>query len=312
MPSLYTAVTVILASTSILVAAQSATLGTYNSSVPQLIASVSQTTRQAWCLSEITTCGTLCNDVVSNGQKQNDTLGNTCDPSTLEFECTCVNNFVPNLSQYAGTITYYECTELGAQCLSSCPNDLTCQNNCNSNYACDAIAVPQPSSAAGSTTGPVTVTVMGSAKATGAAATVTSISSPSSNSATDSPNTPLPTSTVTSSQPLAASKIAGIVVACLVATLFAILVTWYIVRRRLRRQSSLEPTKQDPNTPGLNPQTHVFEKQELEAGNEIKEIGDGSLQHNELEGHANERRELHGGYAPAEMPSRQSQIYEVP
>jgi hypothetical protein len=84
------------------------------------VTNVPDATRSSWCSAEYTACTTLCSS----------TLNNTCDPTTLLYNCTCTNGSAPGLQYYKNTMPWYLCEEAYAECIQNNANDLTGQNNC--------------------------------------------------------------------------------------------------------------------------------------------------------------------------------------
>lgn len=118
-------------------------------------------TKQTWCSNQISACGLLCLDQKSGGGFTND-----CDPETLQFQCICADNTVPNATEYTQTIPYFLCTYTVENCVQNCGQyDPTCAENCRTGRVCGAT---NPSR--------VTSTKSGSSPATTSAASAPSAS----------------------------------------------------------------------------------------------------------------------------------------
>jgi hypothetical protein len=92
-------------------------------------------TRANWCQSQITSCPLLCSQMPG----ESDTVrANSCDPSTLLFQCVCFSGLSPNASEFSQTIPYYTCTEFNSQCVARCAGSSTCQSGCRENNPCGA------------------------------------------------------------------------------------------------------------------------------------------------------------------------------
>ncbi|KAF7863166.1 hypothetical protein EAF04_007249 [Stromatinia cepivora] len=84
--------------------------------------SVYAATRSQWCSAQINTCGTLCSG-------NSDT--NTCDPTTLCYDCTCSSNSSsPALQYYTQTIPTYICEQKYTNCIYAAENDAAAQRQC--------------------------------------------------------------------------------------------------------------------------------------------------------------------------------------
>jgi len=92
-------------------------------------------TRTLWCQSQISSCPLLCLQLPGSSSTTSD---NSCDPTTLDFDCICGNGQSPNASEYSQTIPFFECQEFGNQCVTACNGDPTCQAACRDNNPCGA------------------------------------------------------------------------------------------------------------------------------------------------------------------------------
>lgn len=92
-------------------------------------------TRQKWCEQEQATCPLLCLQLP--GQSST-TAANTCDASTLTYQCICGNGQSPNASEYSQTLPYFICQEWGVQCVANCGSSNACQADCTQNHPCGA------------------------------------------------------------------------------------------------------------------------------------------------------------------------------
>lgn len=112
-------------------------------------------TKQTWCLNQISSCGLLCLD-----QKSGSGFVNDCDVETLQYQCICADNTVPNATEYSQTIPYFLCTYQVQNCIQNCGQfEPTCAENCRIGRVCGAT---NPTRA--------TTTVSGSDKTTSAPA----------------------------------------------------------------------------------------------------------------------------------------------
>ncbi|KAL4866385.1 hypothetical protein BDV12DRAFT_172906 [Aspergillus spectabilis] len=66
-------------------------------------------TRASWCLGQRNSCPKICGGSASV---------NRCEPSTLDFTCTCSNGTEANVAPYQVTIPFYVCQENYGQCIS--------------------------------------------------------------------------------------------------------------------------------------------------------------------------------------------------
>ncbi|KAK6357347.1 hypothetical protein TWF718_001660 [Orbilia javanica] len=91
-------------------------------------------TKQTWCLNQISSCGLLCLD-----QKSGSGFVNDCDVETLQYQCICADNTVPNATEYSQTIPYFLCTYQVQNCIQNCGQfDPTCAENCRTGRICGA------------------------------------------------------------------------------------------------------------------------------------------------------------------------------
>ncbi|KAF2090775.1 hypothetical protein K490DRAFT_62104 [Saccharata proteae CBS 121410] len=129
--------------------------------------SVDSATRNTWCRAQEQTCPTLCGG---------STLANTCDISTLTYNCTCASNVGSlNVSDFTQTLPSLECQYAVGQCTADHPDDAegqaACQSiSCGSKNVTSQV-VSSSSSAAASTT--ATASSSGSATSGSAAAATT-------------------------------------------------------------------------------------------------------------------------------------------
>lgn len=91
-------------------------------------------TKTIWCGNQVSSCSLLCLDQESGGGFTND-----CDPDTLQFQCICADNTVPNATQYSQTIPYFLCTYQVQNCVDNCGQyDANCPQLCVSGKTCGA------------------------------------------------------------------------------------------------------------------------------------------------------------------------------
>ncbi|RPB27187.1 hypothetical protein L211DRAFT_747173, partial [Terfezia boudieri ATCC MYA-4762] len=94
---------------------------------------VSNSTREIWCDQQKGICPNLCQD-----QTHADPVNNDCWSEDLHYECVCVNNVRPNLSEYSLTIPYNLCLQGIQACADNCGNNQDCANLCFSGKQCGA------------------------------------------------------------------------------------------------------------------------------------------------------------------------------
>ncbi|CAK4012988.1 Hypothetical predicted protein [Lecanosticta acicola] len=82
---------------------------------------LSESLRQAWCRAQTNSCPQICGGQASP---------NTCDPTTLNYTCTCTNGNTPNISSYDQTIPSFVCAQWKTNCVANHPNDLDGQTGC--------------------------------------------------------------------------------------------------------------------------------------------------------------------------------------
>ncbi|KAK6606523.1 pci domain-containing protein [Botrytis cinerea] len=84
--------------------------------------SVSVATRSQWCTSQVNTCGTLCGGVTDE---------NSCDITSLCYECTCTSNSSsPALQLYISTIPFFVCEQRYMNCILAGEDDPAAQKIC--------------------------------------------------------------------------------------------------------------------------------------------------------------------------------------
>ncbi|RDW88915.1 hypothetical protein BP6252_00947 [Coleophoma cylindrospora] len=134
---------------------------------------VSATLRSQWCNGEINTCGTLCSGASSS---------NTCDPTTLNYTCTCTaNSSTPGLQYYTQTMPTFICEQIYSNCIAAGQNDQAAQklcvtaeaNNCGHLDPAKFVAAVSSSSSSSSATATATATSSGTATAASTSATAT-------------------------------------------------------------------------------------------------------------------------------------------
>ncbi|KAF4308991.1 Glycerol-3-phosphate dehydrogenase NAD-dependent [Botryosphaeria dothidea] len=124
--------------------------------------------RNTWCRAQQQSCPTLCGG---------DTANNTCDSTTLEYNCTCTASINLNVSDFTQTLPSLECQYAVAQCTADHPDDAEGQATCQS-VSCGSKNVTSQvesssSSASASATASSTGSSSGSASATSATAAST-------------------------------------------------------------------------------------------------------------------------------------------
>ncbi|KAI9924135.1 hypothetical protein ASPWEDRAFT_38468 [Aspergillus wentii DTO 134E9] len=143
---------VVLLST--LAASVAASSGNYSLPDSFNVGEVELSTRNSWCTAERNSCPKICGGVA---------YGNTCDPETLDFTCTCVNGTAADTEPYTNTIPYFVCQANYAQCINAHPDDADGQQECKDNAKCGS---KDPSDATSSST-----TTSSSSSATSATST---------------------------------------------------------------------------------------------------------------------------------------------
>jgi len=92
-------------------------------------------TRQSWCTSQKAACPLLCLQTSTSDA----TRSNTCDATTLDYSCVCINGISPNASDYSQTIPYYVCTQDNDQCVTNCGlANNACSAACRDDNPCGA------------------------------------------------------------------------------------------------------------------------------------------------------------------------------
>lgn len=132
---------------------------------------ISATQAADWCQAELNTCPILCD---------NDYTSNTCDTTTLAYNCTCSNGSAPGLQYYTETMPTFICQEAYSLCISANANNATGQEACTDDIEdqCGTLDPANYTAAATSaTTAAATSTKASTATSTSAAATSTSKSS---------------------------------------------------------------------------------------------------------------------------------------
>ncbi|KAJ5204162.1 uncharacterized protein N7498_005041 [Penicillium cinerascens] len=81
----------------------------------------------SWCQGQRNVCPDMCDGSTS---------ANSCDPTTLQFQCTCSNGTVPDSSQYMQTVPFYVCQATYGQCIDAHPNDAEGQTACKDAAQC--------------------------------------------------------------------------------------------------------------------------------------------------------------------------------
>ncbi|CAI7573169.1 hypothetical protein N7533_008881 [Penicillium manginii] len=100
----------------------------------------------SWCTGQRNVCPELC----ESGTKQN-----TCDPTTLIFNCVCSDGSTPDVTPYIQTVPFYVCQANFAQCIDAHPNDADGQKACKEAAHCgskNASAISTTTTASSSAT----------------------------------------------------------------------------------------------------------------------------------------------------------------
>lgn len=84
---------------------------------------VDTTLRSQWCAAQQNTCGTLCSGEANS---------NTCDSTTLSYNCTCTsNNSAPGLQYYEETMPTFICELNFQRCIANTVGVAASQAKCN-------------------------------------------------------------------------------------------------------------------------------------------------------------------------------------
>ncbi|EAA35427.1 hypothetical protein GE21DRAFT_1330422 [Neurospora crassa] len=110
---------IIFVALSALTAAVAAQSSNSNLTVP--VDSVNPTLRNQWCVAQYNTCKILCGMSVSK---------NDCDPTTLEWSCTCSSGVSPAVEEYEQTVPFLMCEFAFDTCIANHPNDSQGQDKC--------------------------------------------------------------------------------------------------------------------------------------------------------------------------------------
>ncbi|KAJ5491473.1 hypothetical protein N7539_003040 [Penicillium diatomitis] len=144
---------------------------TYSYTFPQgfNLGEVDATTKSNWCEGQRNTCPLICGGAASQ---------NTCDSSSLQFSCVCVDGSHPNVTEYQTTIPFYVCNANIGQCLSNNAGQLDAQEACKQikcgNKQAGGSSSSTSSSASSESTTMASSTSMAAASATGASTTASS------------------------------------------------------------------------------------------------------------------------------------------
>jgi hypothetical protein len=124
--------------------------------------------RASWCTAQQNNCDTICGAASAN----------SCNPSTLDFKCTCASGDKPDLAEYKNTMPYYICQEAADQCNLRNVGDKDGQDACTTDIR-DKCGKKDPSKASSSEP---------STSAGGSTATPTGDSSPAATSGNSAPS----------------------------------------------------------------------------------------------------------------------------
>ncbi|KAK9772000.1 hypothetical protein SCAR479_11319 [Seiridium cardinale] len=81
--------------------------------------SVSLSQRATWCTSEINVCGDVCT-----------ASQNSCDPSTLDYDCACSDGTTPDMNEYVNSLPYFICEQAYENCITDNAGNAAGQGNC--------------------------------------------------------------------------------------------------------------------------------------------------------------------------------------
>lgn len=91
-------------------------------------------TKSIWCTHQISACTLLCLDQQSGGG-----FTNECDAETLQWQCICSDNTVPNATEYSQTIPYFLCAYQVENCVQNCGTGAPdCAQRCKTDKVCGA------------------------------------------------------------------------------------------------------------------------------------------------------------------------------
>ncbi|KAK8050479.1 hypothetical protein PG994_012209 [Apiospora phragmitis] len=77
-------------------------------------------TRNGWCQAQLNACDQICNPPSEN----------SCDFTSLDYQCACSDGSDPKLGQYTNTIDYFTCQEAFSECIATNVGSKTGQDNC--------------------------------------------------------------------------------------------------------------------------------------------------------------------------------------
>ncbi|BFZ63614.1 hypothetical protein YB2330_004745 [Saitoella coloradoensis] len=96
---------------------------------------IDSATKETWCQNQIAVCDEVCRNATFTA------LSNYCNPTSLDYSCTCSNGFAPNATLHTLTIPYFECIYQVQSCVHACPRaDASCTDLCYSGKPCGAAA----------------------------------------------------------------------------------------------------------------------------------------------------------------------------
>lgn len=95
---------------------------------------IDDSTKASWCGRNIYSCKIVCYTQDAPEPKKN-----TCDTSTLDYDCLCGDGAGVDLSLFADTMYAFQCAEVGRRCQTQCTgktDEQSCKLGCNQKYKC--------------------------------------------------------------------------------------------------------------------------------------------------------------------------------
>ncbi|KAI1866531.1 hypothetical protein JX265_007832 [Neoarthrinium moseri] len=83
-------------------------------------------TRAAWCTSETNVCTAVCNNSPSEI---------SCDPATLDYECSCNDGTTPDMNEYKESLPFHICQEAFTECITQTVGNAAGQRNCTTSIS---------------------------------------------------------------------------------------------------------------------------------------------------------------------------------
>ncbi|KAM0806664.1 hypothetical protein AB5N19_07001 [Seiridium cardinale] len=157
--------------------------------------SVSLSQRATWCTSEINVCGDVCT-----------ASQNSCDPSTLDYDCACSDGTTPDMNEYVNSLPYFICEQAYENCITDNAGNAAGQGNCTTSIK-DKCGTKNATDPTTSTTSRFQSVTTRTATNTPTGAVITSLTSPTETTSTTP--TSLPATTTGSSSTTLTSSSTG-------------------------------------------------------------------------------------------------------